>query len=279
MDFIREYFLDPILGNGWFNPVNTLVYGIILVMAVYLVFRLLKRMGIRIDRRFLYAVLPFIFWGSSTRVLHDAAFAGVLTGPVGDFYSLPVFPTPGSYIITFSLALLVLFVSLLVQRFSGFPYWKVMLTTGIAISAINVVLIPFANLFPLGVIVGVTSLWFLLFHSVGNLSKRMKSKRLNNLFSSENTGLLTAHMLDATATWTAMTFFGYLEQHVVPNMVIPILGPGAMFLLKLAVMIPVLYLVDQYTEEGDFRNFLKIVILILGLAPGLRNTIRLVAMV
>lgn len=279
MDFIREYFLDPILGNGWFNPVNTLVYGIILVMAVYLVFRLLKRMGIRMDGRFLYALLPFIFWGSSTRVLHDAAFAGVLTGPLGDFYNLPVFPTPGSYIITFSLALLALFVSLIVQRFSGFPYWKVMLAAGIALSAVNVILIPFANLFPLGIILAVTSLWFLLFHYLGLLSKRTGNKTLEGIFSKENVGLLSAHMLDATATWTAMTFFGYLEQHVVPNMVIPILGPGAMFLLKLVVMIPVLYLVDQYTEEGDFRNFLKIVILILGLAPGLRNTIRLAAMV
>ncbi|MCX6815197.1 MAG: DUF63 family protein [Candidatus Aenigmarchaeota archaeon] len=36
---------------------------------------------------------------------------------------------------------------------------------------------------------------------------------------------------------------------------------------------------DKYAEEGDFRNFLKIVILILGLAPGLRDAIRLGAWV
>jgi hypothetical protein len=29
MDFISEYFLNPILSNGWFNPVNSLVYGIV----------------------------------------------------------------------------------------------------------------------------------------------------------------------------------------------------------------------------------------------------------
>ena len=47
-------------------------------------------------------------------------------------------------------------------------------------------------------------------------------------------------------------------------------------LLKLVVLLPVLYIVDRYTEPGEFRNFLKIVILILGLAPGLRDLIRLV---
>jgi uncharacterized membrane protein len=37
--------------------------------------------------------------------------------------------------------------------------------------------------------------------------------------------------------------------------------------------------VDRYGEKGEFNNFLKIVILILGLAPALRNLLRLLAMV
>ncbi|MCK4531636.1 MAG: DUF63 family protein, partial [Candidatus Aenigmarchaeota archaeon] len=65
MDFLYEYFLKPILSNGWFNPVNSITYGIILVIGVYLVFKLLKKMNIHIDRYFLYAILPFILWGSS----------------------------------------------------------------------------------------------------------------------------------------------------------------------------------------------------------------------
>jgi uncharacterized membrane protein len=119
MDFIYEYFLKPILSNGWFNPVNSITYGIILVAGVYLVFRLLKKMDIHIDRYFLYAILPFILWGSSTRVLHDAAYYGVLTGELGEFYSLPIFPTPGSYMITFLLALIVLLISLTIQKVAG----------------------------------------------------------------------------------------------------------------------------------------------------------------
>src|SRR3989338_4884433 len=116
MGFLEDYFLDPILSNGWFNPVNTLVYAIGLIVGVWLVYRLLARMRLPIDRRFGYAVLPFIFWGSSTRVLHDAAVAGALAPGVQGFYAQGFFPTPGSYFITFGLALLVLLASLLVQR-------------------------------------------------------------------------------------------------------------------------------------------------------------------
>jgi uncharacterized membrane protein len=279
MAFIEEYFLNPILQNGWFNPVNTLVYGVVLVVAAYLVFRMLRRMKVRIDYYFLIAVLPFIFWGSSTRVLHDAAFAGVLTGPVGEFYSMPIFPTPGSYFITFGLALAVLAISLGIQRWSKIPYWKPMLSAGLAMCVINMILMPYTTLYPAGLIIGVTCLWAALFFLLGHLGIRLKNKLVKNLFSRENSGLLTVHMLDASSTWAALTFFGYSEQHVVPNMLIPVLGPAAMFLLKLAVMLPVLYLIDKNTERGEFRNFLKIVILILGLAPGLRDMIRLVAMV
>jgi len=56
-----------------------------------------------------------------------------------------------------------------------------------------------------------------------------------------------------------------------------------MFLLKTAVLLPVLYLIDRYSEDTpqgrSLKNFLKIVILILGLAPGLRDLLRLMAQV
>jgi uncharacterized membrane protein len=279
MAFLEEYFINPILGNGWFNPVNTLVYGIVLVIASYLVFRMLRRMKVRIDKWFLISLLPFIFWGSSTRVLHDAAFGGVLTGSVGEFYSIPIFPTPGSYFITFTLALGTLLLSLGIQKLTKTAYWKPMVSIGVGLCIANMIIMPYTTLYPAALILGVTALWAAAFFLIGELAKRVKSRPVAALFSQENCCLLTAHMLDASATWAALSFFGYSEQHVLPNVIIPIFGPAGMFLLKLAVMLPVLYLIDKNTEKGEFRNFLKIIILILGLAPGLRDMIRLVAMV
>jgi uncharacterized membrane protein len=279
MSFIEEHFLNPVLQNGWFNPVNTAAYSVILIVAVYVVYNMLRRMKIHIDRNFALALLPFIFWGSSTRVLHDAAYAGALSPELNAFYGLPIFPTPGSYIITFSLALFVLLASLLVQKYSRFPYWKTMTGIGCVLCLINVALIPVVSLLPLLLIVPVTALFtgvLVLPHRMRNLTKFAAFRRL---IPPSHAGILGAHFLDATATTFALLTFGYVEQHVLPRTLFPVLGFETMFLLKTAVVLPVLWIVDKYTEDRDFRNFLKIVILILGLAPGLRDLIRLVAAV
>jgi uncharacterized membrane protein len=279
-EFIQEYFLNPILANGWFNPFNTIVYSIILIIAVFYVFKLLRKLNVHIDNHFIYAILPFIFWGSSTRVLHDAAYSGILSPGLNAFYGSPIFPTPGSYIITFSLALGVLLASLLVQRYKKFPYWKTMFITGVVLSAVNIILLPLTNLIPFLIIAGGTLAWFLLFISPRFLLERFSpkkplTKKTRGFLSYENTGIIAAHFLDATATVVALVMFGYVEQHVVPRMLFPFFGAYAMFLLKAIVVPPVLYIIDRYSEEGEFKKFLKAVILILGLAPGLRNMIRL----
>jgi uncharacterized membrane protein len=278
-DVINEYFVGPILANGWYNPLNTIVYAILLVIGVYLVFMMLKKLDIHIDSRFFLAILPFIVWGSTTRVLHDAAYIGKLaTIELNAFYNSPIFPTPGSYIITFALALAVLLISLIIQRFARFPYWKAMFGIGFVLCIINFAMIPIVNYYAMAIILGVTGLWAAVFFIPRNFMPRYIPS-FRKLMSVENTGILVAHFLDATATVTALSIFSYLEQHVVPRLFFPLMGPFAMFFLKVIVVLPVLWIIDRYAEEGDFKNFLKIVVLILGLAPGLRDMIRLGAMV
>jgi uncharacterized membrane protein len=282
-DFLTEYFINPILANGWFNPFNTLAYSALLILAVFLVYRMLGRMKVKIDDRFALAIIPFILWASTTRVLHDAAFSGRLSPELNSFYSSPIFPTPGSYIITFALALVTLLVSLLVQRYSGIAYWKTMITTGTALTLVNVILLPVATLFPLWLIGGVTLLWAGFFFSWRPLLSRFGTLPISNyyhvLLTRENLLILSAHFLDATATVVALTHFGYVEQHVVPRFLFPYFGPYAMYLLKALVVLPALWAIDRYAEDRQFRKFLKIVVLILGLAPGLRNLVRLICMV
>ncbi|MBI4181378.1 MAG: DUF63 family protein [Candidatus Aenigmarchaeota archaeon] len=281
MAFLDDYFLNPILQNGFFNPVNTLVYALVLVAAVYGVFRLLTRMKIPVDRRFFLAVLPFIFWGSSTRVLHDAAFAGRLPPGLQEFYSAPWFPTPGSYFITFALALAVLAVSLGIQRGTRRPYWQPMLAIGLVLDLVNVAFIPWVSLAPLLLVGGLALFWVALIHGFTRLFKhpffQKRHVHLQKALSPANQAILAAHLLDAAATYISLTFYGYVEQHVVPNLLIPLFGPAAMFPLKILVVIPVLWAIDTYAEDPRFRNFLKLVVLILGLAPGLRDLLRLMA--
>jgi uncharacterized membrane protein len=244
---------------------------------------MLGRMGVRIDDRFWLAIVPFIIWAGATRVLHDAAFAGKLSPVLNSFFSSNIFPTPGSYVITFSLALAVLIISLAVQRWGGIPYWKLMLTIGTVLALFQLTMVPVASLFPLWLIGGISLLWAGLFFSWRPLLARMGGIPISNyyhrLLSKENLAILSVHFLDATATVVALAMFGYLEQHVVPRMLFPLMGPYAMFFLKIVVVPPALWAIDKYAEDRQFRKFLKIVVFILGLAPGVRNLIRLVAMV
>lgn len=278
MGFIEDYFINPILQNGWFNPVNTLVYSLILVAAVFLVFKLLLTMKIQINRYFFFALLPFIFWGSSTRVLHDAAVAGALSPELTAFYSSPLFPTPGSYIITFSLAVSVLFLSLLIMKFSKIQYWKIMAVVGLILDLINIVLIPWKNITPLLLIGGLTLLCCGIVFGLSRIVRKpFERKNLPFPLSLQNQAILSAHFLDASATFVSLTFYGYFEQHVLPRFVFDLFGPASFFLLKALVVIPVLFLLDRYADDQNFKNFLKIVIFILGAAPGLRDLLRLLA--
>jgi uncharacterized membrane protein len=154
-----------------------------------------------------------------------------------------------------------------------------MTSLGVVFCIINFILLPLPNPYPFILIFGITAAWALLF-SAPQLIKQAP-KKLKNLFSWENDIILSAHFLDATATVISLTMFGYLEQHVVPRFLFPYMGPYAMFFLKAIVVIPVLWLLDRYKADdprsAEFIHFLKTVVLILGLAPGLRDTLRLMA--
>lgn len=279
MGVFEDYFLNPILANGWFNPVNTITYAVILIVAVLLVFKLLFRMGIKIDKYFMYAILPFIFWGSSTRVLHDAAVARVLSPELTAIFGSNIFPTPGSYFITFTFAIVVMLASLAVMRTTRIPYWKPMMVVGIIASLVNIWLLPWVSFIPFLLVVGILALWMGLFYVLSVAFKHPFFSRrhlhLNRLFSKTNQAILGAHLLDAAATFISLSLYGYREQHVLPRFVFQFADPVSFFLLKIAVVLPVLWVLDTYSDDKNFRNFLKIVVFILGAAPGLRDLIRL----
>jgi uncharacterized membrane protein len=320
MDTIHQYFLLPIMRNGWFNPLNSIVYGLILVAGGYGVFKLLVWLKIPIDDKLYLSLLPFIAFAGVTRTLRDyvysmsnmeAGFFSTFLGHMGimqqnaydyvlgatgnqflaaaDSYIIAWFPTPGSYFVTFFLALFSLFIAVGVQRYANIPYWKTLFTLGLAIFIFNGALIPINTYEPLLYIGSVSLAWAALFFGLVRLNgtdllkkadKRIKDA-MNTVFTNRNSTILSAHLFDATATFFAIAAFstlsgsGYTEQHFLSRMLMPFLGPQVMFLLKLVVVIPVLYFMNKHIEDKDFRNFLLLVVLILGLAPASRNLARL----
>lgn len=97
-----------------------------------------------------------------------------------------------------------------------------------------------------------------------------------------NTGILGAHLIDASSTFVGVDLLGYYEKHVVPTLLINLTGTAAvMYPLKLAIFIPAIYLLDKEVGGKDDQrtqnliNLIKLVILVLGLSPAVRNTLRM----
>jgi uncharacterized membrane protein len=91
-----------------------------------------------------------------------------------------------------------------------------------------------------------------------------------------NLMILYAHMLDASSTYMGVDWFGYYEKHVVPTFLIALTGSAAvMFPLKLLVLLPVLSMIDKSVEDRALKNLIKLTLITLGLAPAVRNTLRL----
>jgi uncharacterized membrane protein len=261
MGFFEEYFIDPIISGSGYNIYNTLVYALILIAAVFVIFRVMKKMKISIDDKFVLGVTPFVIMGGLLRALEDG-------GAVSGFW----FKTPLIYVVIFALAFATLLISRLLNRKE---YHKVWFVAGMIIVIASLTQVIINSMLALGAIIVLSLFWALLLIFIKKVSEK-HSKKLAKFFSWENTALLSVHMFDATTTFVAIAYFPYFEQHVLPSFLINIFGPAVMFVLKFVVVAAVLFALDTDIKELEKRKFVKLVIMILGLAPGLRNFFRLI---
>ena len=105
---------------------------------------------------------------------------------------------------------------------------------------------------------------------------RLPLPQLNFLDNRYNLAILYSHMLDASSTYIGVDWFGYYEKHVVPTYLIDLTGTAAiMYPLKLLVLLPLLSIIDKYIEDKSLLNLTKLALIVLGLAPAIRNTLRL----
>jgi len=255
-DFINENFLDPLC--HYYTTVGTLTYGLILILAVLGTYKLLKKLKVKIDRKFFLALLPFIIYGGWTRALRDYN--------LGIYGQSKLFCSPPIYFFVYAIALLSLLLGILIERkMKKFSYEKIMISVGVLFLIYDLSLTTIRNFFGFSVVVILVGSWGLLFYGIHRLRPK--------LLSIENAGIIVSHLFDASSTFTALTFFSFYEQHVLPNFFIRTLGLGAwtMFPLKIIVVWVVLHYIDKSKEDIFFKRFLKIIILILGLALGIRD--------
>jgi len=258
---INDYFLAPIDERTGYNPVNTLVYAAIALVAAYLIYKGLEKLKIKTNEKFVYSIVPFILFGATLRVVVDANILpyNYLT------------TTPGIYVL---IGLTTIFAVLL------FHFTKKMNLLGPAGWVLFIppllILVPLFTYFDFVAFILVLAL---LGMAVGNvIFDRLKFEcafipRL----------VVFAHALDGAATFVSIDVFSkaqgiaYFEQHVVTNALAQAFGGFWVFyVIKVLFAIAAVYFLEKSTDvKPDERYYIMLLLIIFGLAPGVRDVMRL----
>ncbi|HWQ66702.1 MAG TPA: DUF63 family protein [Methanospirillum sp.] len=275
-EFIYKYYIDPIRYGQAYNLVDTLTYAGILIVCVWLVYRWLTRSRIEVDREFVYAIIPWIVLGGLLRVVEDTGVAGP------DFGIL--LTTPLIFFLILALAAPVLWLLWNLEERGIVPGFKrVFGMVGIGAGLITLTFLVWFGLsegrLDLGVAFIILSMAVILSGVVFVLLKKglswdYVSDPLYQL-------LIFGHMFDASATSYGIDLHSvpYVEQHVVGSTLIALTGTAfVMFPLKLLVVIPGIYILEQYrrTDKSGIWYLIVMAMIMVGMAPGLRDMMRMV---
>ena len=269
--FVSTYYVDPIIYDSGYNPVNTITWALVLGICIFGVVRLLERIKVTINERFILSVMPFVVAGSSLRVIEDA---GVFRPPLQY-----LFITPTIYFVVFAVTVMCLLGSRWLKNAGQVKdFYATFAAFGTIWFAANILVLLYVEnivhpYLPVLILGGGTLIAFIVYKLTEYGGFALLSNRLN-------LSILWVHLLDASSTIVGIDMLGYYEKHVVPAYLIDLTGTAiVMYPLKLAIFLPVMYLLDTQFDEDDesqtLKTFVKIVIIVLGLSPACRNTIRM----
>ncbi len=285
-DFLQEFFVNPIDDRTGYNAINTLVYALIALAAAYIIYKGFKKLKIKIDERFVISIIPFILLGSTARVVTDAIDRGVLqahrdflfgvTGAVLDsrIYDYGYFTTtPGIYVVVGLITLASVLLCSKIKRMDLLPY------IGLALWLPHfILLIPMMNYFPyLALIIALSLAGFLVGIAALRLSK------IKNYFSSV---VVFSHALDGAATFVILNIFNsmenkaFFEQHVLSRalgdagaLFFGAYGMFLFYLVKVAFSAIAAVVVEKDASNYEERNYILLLLIIFGLAPGVRDAL------
>ena len=300
--WIWKYYWGPVVADAsghtaYYNGVmasegytleSEITYGLILVIAIFGIYKLLKKYDIKIDWRFALALMPYILFGPASRVLEDT---GYFSEPFVYWFISPLI-----YFQIAAYALFFLFLGYYLEK----KYKKPKVTVNsVLFSGGLVCLLP--SLFLIGIwLLGyrwnettgvrfdvfliVVGLIVLIVGLVYLIARRFSSNEKIAVYSNPlNLSMLVGHLLDGSTSYISINDpFGmglsYAEKHPASNMLLNAWGP--LFpIVKFVLIIVVIYVFDVLykSELKNYQrlvNLLKIGILVLGFSPGLRDLLR-----
>jgi len=221
------------------------------------------------------SVTPYIIAGSALRVLEDSK---VFAPPLKYLFITPII-----YFFMFAVTISILVIAIYLERKGKIrDYHTFFGYAGAAWALLNIGALlavgRIENPYPAAVIM------VLGIVSTGIVYLISRQLNFTLLTDKVNISILFTHLLDASSTFIGMDWLNYYEKHVAPTFFIDLAGnftdhPSiVMFPLKLLVFIPVLYMLDNKLEdekEKKLISIMKLAILVLGLSPAVRNTLRI----
>jgi len=299
ISFLDTYFFSA----PGYNLYNTIVYTSLGIIAIFFIGKIILRINkfgtdrwgeerykkVQIDTEFFISILPYIFIGSTLRALQDIAkqekIIPLLRFPYQIFEDR-LFVTPGVYIFTIILTLLVGISSIFIsqeylQDNNRFSNWRVtFFTIGIGIS-----LLLFIPIFPLLIIQpGFFEGGFVILLLTGLfafsfiwIAKIVSNRYIpNSSIRFEESSAMITQMFDAFNTVIAIEFFGYQEKHYLPSILFEgSFGSWPFLIIKFTIVLLFIWAVRGFENE-NIEKWLLWVVFLLGLATGTRDFLRLV---
>jgi uncharacterized membrane protein len=279
---------NGIAAREGYTIVSEITYGLILIIALYAIYQLLKKLKINVDWKFALALMPYIIFGPVSRVLEDT-----------NYFNEPIeywFISPLIYLQIAIIAILFLLLGYYLEKKLKNRFFTVNRT--IFLGGL-IFLIPSFYLIAIWILgdrwgptagirfdvfLIVIGLVLLIVGIVYIAAYIFREKENISVYKNPlNLAMLSGHLIDGITSYISikdpfsMGLF-YAEKHPASNVLLNIWGP--LFpIVKFLLIIVIIYVFDVMFKD-DLKNYLtlvnllKIGILILGFSPGLRDLLR-----
>jgi uncharacterized membrane protein len=253
-------------GYTW---INTPIIALFALLATYLVYLFFKKTKINFDKNILFGVLGLEAFSTAIRVLGPGDLDLLpykCTGSIKALLTASFWQvSPGIFFLSGALGILVLYLFNKFNKKNGnLIFARTFLVLGLA--GVLFVLSYMKNfgriLFGLLILAIVSLVVFLI-------AKYLLSKQIRMSF--ENTIAIFSQIFDASMTFVAINFFGFSEKHVLSGFVVSYLSPYFFLVIKIVLVLLLIYFIDKEVNQTYINKVMKLLIIIVGFGPGLRD--------
>jgi uncharacterized membrane protein len=271
-EFIKTYFVDPITYGTGYNIYNTIVYGVLLILGGYGVVKLLRRLGVKMDKKLFNTILPFVVLGGLLRGLEEFAR---LTGE-GLLPHSPLFLTPGIYLLIAVLSVVALLIAVYLKKEE---YPRVMLPIGWAM-VLGALLLALSDVYIVvsDRISGMSLrpslfLWIVLIGLGLTFLGRLVLAKFD-ILSRENTLILGGFAFEAAAVATAVYSLSYRAEQPLTQALLSV-SPPLYPILKLGLVLGIIHFIEGVPKDEEAHWLSKLILLVLGVPMGVHNSLQI----